>query len=139
MPNLPYQTYHTKPTILNLPCQTYHAKPTLPNLPCQTSHAKPNIPNLPCQTYHTKLTMPNFPSPSFSMSRKLFLLICCRSPSMCGSSHLVPPRHRQLTRSLLRWYSDTSWRTINMSSSRKTRFPQDASLTTQSRIFGLQL
>jgi hypothetical protein len=27
---------------------------------------------------------------------------------MWGSSHLVPPRHRQLTRSLLRWYSDTS-------------------------------
>ncbi len=59
MPNLPYQTYHAKPTLPNSPCQTYHTKLTMPNLPYQTYHAKPTIPNSPCQTYHTKLTMTN--------------------------------------------------------------------------------
>ncbi len=93
-PNL---TYHTKLTKPNLPCQTNHAKSTILKSPWQIYHTKLTMPNLPYQTYHTKLTMPNFPSPSFSMSLKLFLLICCRSPSMWGSSHLVPPTKITMT------------------------------------------
>ena len=35
-PNLPNQTYQTKPTKPNLPNQTYQTKPTKPTLPNQT-------------------------------------------------------------------------------------------------------
>ena len=47
-PNLPNQTYQTKPTESNLPNQTK------PNQPNQTYQTKPTKPNLPNQTYQTK-------------------------------------------------------------------------------------
>ena len=58
-PNLPNQTYQTKPTKPNLPNQNYQTKPTKLNLPNQTKPTKPNIPN---QTYQTKLTNANLPN-----------------------------------------------------------------------------
>ena len=45
-PNIPNQTYETKPTKLNLPNQTY--KPNLPNQTCQSKPTK------------TKLSQPSF-------------------------------------------------------------------------------
>ena len=50
-PNLPNQTYQTKPNTPNLPNKTYQTKPTKPNLPNQIT--KPNLPN---KTYRTEQT-----------------------------------------------------------------------------------
>ena len=44
-PNLPNQTYQTKPTRPNLLNQTFQTKPTKLNLPNQTYQTKPSKPN----------------------------------------------------------------------------------------------
>ena len=64
-PNLPNQTYQTKPTKPDLPNQTYQTKPTKPNLPNQTYPTKPTKQNIPNQTYPTKPAQPNLPNQNY--------------------------------------------------------------------------